>query len=128
MTDDSTLSDFLPSAETDEAAERRSPGSGASIDSDGADSGDGDVAVDTDATNATDANVDADADVDANADAADGDSTAPTDGTSPTAPATGDTGLSTYAWGSYTCARCDGETDRVWRADDAFVCPDCKPW
>ncbi|AGB38257.1 DUF7573 domain-containing protein [Natronococcus occultus] len=38
------------------------------------------------------------------------------------------TGLSTYAWGSYSCRRCDREVERVWRDDGAFVCPDCKSW
>ncbi|ELY54290.1 DUF7573 domain-containing protein [Natronolimnohabitans innermongolicus] len=38
------------------------------------------------------------------------------------------TGLSTYAWGNYVCHRCGDETDRVWREDDRFVCPDCKSW
>ncbi|MFC4542508.1 hypothetical protein ACFO5R_11325 [Halosolutus amylolyticus] len=38
------------------------------------------------------------------------------------------TPLSTYAWGEYTCARCDRAADRVWREDGAFVCPECKDW
>ena len=38
------------------------------------------------------------------------------------------TGLSTYAWGEYTCSRCDTETDRVWREEGSFVCPECKSW
>ncbi|MXV61409.1 hypothetical protein GS429_04890 [Natronorubrum sp. JWXQ-INN-674] len=39
-----------------------------------------------------------------------------------------DTGLSTYAWGEYTCHRCETETGRVWRDDGEFVCPACKSW
>lgn len=35
---------------------------------------------------------------------------------------------STYAWGEYTCSVCGGATTRVWRADEEFVCPACKPW
>lgn len=34
----------------------------------------------------------------------------------------------TAAWGSYTCAACGVTVDRVWRAEEGFVCPDCKPW
>ncbi|WP_247730498.1 DUF7573 domain-containing protein [Halovivax limisalsi] len=26
------------------------------------------------------------------------------------------------------CARCDRESDRQWRTDDGFVCPDCIEW
>ena len=37
-------------------------------------------------------------------------------------------GLSTYAWGDYACSRCGRESERVWRDDGAFVCPDCKEW
>lgn len=40
----------------------------------------------------------------------------------------GDSGLSTYAWGTYRCSRCDTETERVWRADEDLVCPACKRW
>jgi hypothetical protein len=40
----------------------------------------------------------------------------------------GDVGFSTYAWGEYACSRCERTTDRVWRADGEFVCPDCKDW
>ncbi|NUB89882.1 hypothetical protein HT576_02365 [Haloterrigena sp. SYSU A121-1] len=40
----------------------------------------------------------------------------------------GDTGLSTYGWGEYTCHRCASDTDRVWREDGVLVCPDCKNW
>ncbi|WP_076609172.1 DUF7573 domain-containing protein [Natronorubrum thiooxidans] len=39
-----------------------------------------------------------------------------------------DSGLSTYAWGTYRCRRCDTETERVWRADGELVCPACKHW
>jgi len=35
---------------------------------------------------------------------------------------------STYAYGEYTCADCGQSTNRVWRADGALVCPDCKQW
>ena len=40
----------------------------------------------------------------------------------------GETARSTYAWGTYTCSRCDTETERVWRGEGEFVCPACKPW
>ncbi|WP_265109125.1 DUF7573 domain-containing protein [Halosolutus halophilus] len=43
-------------------------------------------------------------------------------------PATDAASLSTYAWGEYTCTRCDRTTDRIWRDDGAVVCPDCKNW
>lgn len=49
------------------------------------------------------------------------------DETEPT-PEPDGTGLSTYAWGSYTCTRCESDTERVWRDEGAFVCPDCKSW
>ncbi|MFC7232480.1 hypothetical protein ACFQMM_15790 [Saliphagus sp. GCM10025308] len=39
-----------------------------------------------------------------------------------------DAGLSTYAWGTYTCNRCDSSVDRVWRDEDDLVCPSCKEW
>ncbi|MFC7214281.1 hypothetical protein ACFQO4_09345 [Saliphagus sp. GCM10025334] len=39
-----------------------------------------------------------------------------------------DTSLSTYAWGTYTCNRCDSGVDRVWRDDGGLVCPSCKEW
>ncbi|WP_121741851.1 DUF7573 domain-containing protein [Natronorubrum halophilum] len=39
-----------------------------------------------------------------------------------------DSELSTYAWGTYACGRCETDTGRVWREDGEFVCPDCKPW
>ncbi|OVE85127.1 DUF7573 domain-containing protein [Natronolimnobius baerhuensis] len=42
--------------------------------------------------------------------------------------ATAATELATYAWGEYVCTRCDAESERVWRDDGAFVCPDCKEW
>jgi len=62
-----------------------------------------------------------------------GDDTEPmgekTEPTGDGAEATGEeTGLSTYAWGNYTCSHCDSETDRVWRADGELVCPECKSW
>ena len=41
---------------------------------------------------------------------------------------TDESGLSTYAWGEYTCSQCDSPTDHVWRADGDLVCPDCKGW
>lgn len=34
----------------------------------------------------------------------------------------------TFAWGSYTCGRCETATERAWRVDGEFVCPACKPW
>ena len=40
----------------------------------------------------------------------------------------GETARSTYAWGTYTCSRCDTETEHVWRDEGDFVCPACKPW
>ncbi|USZ73385.1 hypothetical protein NGM15_10300 [Natronosalvus halobius] len=39
-----------------------------------------------------------------------------------------DAGRSTYAWGTYTCDRCDSSVDRVWRDDGVLVCPSCKEW
>ncbi|SDR39698.1 DUF7573 domain-containing protein [Natronobacterium texcoconense] len=36
--------------------------------------------------------------------------------------------LSTYAWGDHECERCGDDSERVWRDEDAFVCPDCKEW
>ncbi|WP_312909921.1 DUF7573 domain-containing protein [Natronosalvus caseinilyticus] len=39
-----------------------------------------------------------------------------------------DAGLSTYAWGTYTCNRCDSSVDRVWRDDGDLACPSCKEW
>lgn len=39
-----------------------------------------------------------------------------------------DTGLSTYAWGTYRCSRCNGDTERVWRSNGDLVCPACKSW
>ncbi|MCW8172154.1 hypothetical protein D8S78_04000 [Natrialba swarupiae] len=48
----------------------------------------------------------------------------------PASPASTDDGaptsLSTYAWGSHVCRRCDAESSRVWRDGDGFVCPDCR--
>lgn len=35
---------------------------------------------------------------------------------------------STYAWGEYTCSRCETATERVWREEGAVVCPECKSW
>ncbi|UTF53851.1 DUF7573 domain-containing protein [Natronosalvus rutilus] len=43
-------------------------------------------------------------------------------------PSDPDAGLSTYAWGTYTCTRCDSSVDRVWRDGDDLVCPSCKEW
>ena len=57
------------------------------------------------------------------------DSAEPIDGAEPTAAGDGNGGTpATYAWGEYTCGRCDRSTDRVWRDDGAFVCPTCKRW
>ncbi len=41
---------------------------------------------------------------------------------------TADSGFSTYAWGAYTCGRCEETTTRVWRDDGDLVCPNCKTW
>ncbi|QCS41065.1 zinc ribbon domain-containing protein [Natrinema versiforme] len=44
---------------------------------------------------------------------------------------TSDAARWTYAWGDYTCSRCDSPTERAWRADGEGtdpVCPDCKSW
>ncbi|WP_293031905.1 hypothetical protein [Natronococcus sp.] len=38
------------------------------------------------------------------------------------------TALSTYAWGTYTCQRCERAVERVWREEGALVCPACKSW
>ncbi|MFC4439627.1 MULTISPECIES: DUF7573 domain-containing protein [Natrialbaceae] len=38
------------------------------------------------------------------------------------------TALSTYAWGTYTCARCGTTTERAWRDEGSFVCTGCKSW
>ncbi|WP_440771067.1 DUF7573 domain-containing protein [Natronorubrum sp. DTA28] len=46
----------------------------------------------------------------------------------PNADADRETARSTYAWGTYTCSRCETETERVWRDEGDFVCPACKPW
>ncbi|MDF9745007.1 DUF7573 domain-containing protein [Natrinema salsiterrestre] len=40
----------------------------------------------------------------------------------------GDTGFSTYAWGTYACSRCERASRRVWRADGELVCVECKTW
>ena len=36
----------------------------------------------------------------------------------------------TYRWqpNGATCADCGTTTERGWRDDGAFVCPDCKSW
>lgn len=36
----------------------------------------------------------------------------------------------TYRWqpDGAVCARCGATTERQWRDDDEFVCPDCKAW
>jgi hypothetical protein len=53
-------------------------------------------------------------------------------GGSDAAPNTDDTepATATYRWqpDGATCADCGSRTDRGWRDDDAFVCPDCKSW
>ena len=36
--------------------------------------------------------------------------------------------VATYAWGTYRCSRCEVVTNRVWRSNEEFVCPDCKQW
>ncbi|WP_306054189.1 DUF7573 domain-containing protein [Natronococcus wangiae] len=60
-------------------------------------------------------------------DAATSDANRVSDGSSATESDDG-TALSTYAWGAYTCARCETTTERAWRDGGAFVCPDCKSW
>ncbi|WP_226480913.1 DUF7573 domain-containing protein [Natrinema amylolyticum] len=56
------------------------------------------------------------------------DSTTPDEDSATEASPANETGLSTYAWGEYTCSQCAATTDRVWRADGSLVCPDCKEW
>ncbi|MFA9417328.1 hypothetical protein [Natrinema sp. HArc-T2] len=59
---------------------------------------------------------------------ASGSSTDDDGSSSETAPVPKTTIQPTYAWGTYTCNRCEQSTDRVWRGDGEFVCPDCKTW
>lgn len=100
MTDDATLSEFVGETGETDGDDRDESGEDGSAD-------DGSATVDR-ARSSADAETDGDGD--------DADATA------------GDSGLSTYAWGSYTCNRCDSDVERVWRQDGAFVCPDCKSW
>ena len=37
-------------------------------------------------------------------------------------------GVSTYAWGCYTCAACEADVNRVWRAESTYVCEQCTNW
>jgi len=41
-----------------------------------------------------------------------------------------DPATATYRWqpDGAACAHCGATTERQWRDDDAFVCPDCKAW
>jgi hypothetical protein len=41
-----------------------------------------------------------------------------------------DPATATYRWqpDGAVCARCGATTERQWRDDDEFVCPDCKAW
>ncbi|MFP9190302.1 hypothetical protein ACLI4Q_01355 [Natrialbaceae archaeon A-CW1-1] len=39
-----------------------------------------------------------------------------------------DSGLSTYAWGTYTCRSCGETVDHVWRVEDDLVCSRCVQW
>lgn len=98
MTDDATLSDFQTGADADDADSTGERRADSSSDDSNTD--DSDPAAVT---------------------ADEEDSAGP-----PESP--GATGLSTYAWGAYTCSRCETETERVWRADGDLVCPDCKSW
>ncbi|MCU4751112.1 hypothetical protein OB919_03800 [Halobacteria archaeon AArc-curdl1] len=123
--DDARLTDFFGGQETEEPrdASRESEPGGESRDS-AADVGPtdfdaaGDDAADTDAADETTAGPDTAA----------GEST-PVDGDEdePSVEYT-DSGLSTYAWGRYTCSHCGETVVLVWRDDDALVCHDCKTW
>ena len=44
--------------------------------------------------------------------------------------AAADPATATYRWQpeGAACARCGTTTERQWRDDDEFVCPDCKAW
>lgn len=102
MTDDATLSEFVGETGESDGDDRDESGEGGSA-------GDGSATADR-ARSSTDSSADAETDGD------DADATAI------------DSGLSTYAWGAYTCSRCDSDVERVWREDGSFVCPDCKSW
>ncbi|AEH38017.1 DUF7573 domain-containing protein [Halopiger xanaduensis] len=101
MTDDATLSDFADDASDERDDASADERNGSSSDEDAADERDT-VPVEHDGTDGTDGTKRARADPNPS--------------------------LSTYAWGEYVCARCDEESDRVWRDGDEFVCPDCKEW
>ena len=99
MTDDATLSDFLEAEpETDDTAAESAAGADADA-ADGSDEG---------------------------SDSIDGDENAEREPIGE--PESGDSGLSTYAWGEYACDRCGADTERVWREEGTLVCPDCKSW
>ena len=109
MTDDATLTDFTESDPSDADGDAHGgEGDSDSIDADPARPGFDDS--DPDRNESDDSAVEGD--------------TADDAGEGPT----GDTGLSTYGWGEYTCHRCASENDRVWREDGELVCPDCKSW
>lgn len=59
-----------------------------------------------------------DADADSDADAADSDTDAPS-------PA-----VATYRWDpeGVDCAACGESVERLWNADEGFVCESCKEW
>lgn len=68
---------------------------------------------------ADDAKATADASTDHDADAADASAAVDTEPTTPT-----------YRWwpDGATCGNCGATTERQWRDDGQFVCPDCKSW
>ncbi|WP_222920110.1 hypothetical protein [Natrinema sp. SYSU A 869] len=100
MTDDAILSDFASETSDEDSAMEASRADSDASSTDGeAASGDSETVAQT-------------------ADTDDAPEATPSD----------ETGLSTYAWGEYTCSQCAATTDRVWRADGSLVCPDCKEW
>ena len=128
VTDDATLSDFL---EAESAAADESDGDDALEEgSDSRDDGPVEPEVDEkpdsgDSAGATGAGEPTD---DGSAGDDENPASAESSGDGVAAQSAADSGLSTYAWGEYTCSRCEGETERVWREDGALVCPDCKSW
>ncbi|WP_226004577.1 DUF7573 domain-containing protein [Natrinema salinisoli] len=106
MTDDATLSDFAATDTDEDGATETSR--------EGGDTADGD-------SDRSDPPVDSPTAVEG----ASPDADESEDGSGETA---GDTGFSTYAWGTYTCSQCEGASTRVWRSDGELVCIDCKTW